>query len=234
MSDNNVIGARFQHPGPIPVRYLSTVISHARNVNICAICGSGSVLARVFSDHLRGLLIRVSSAEYFLCGPGLAACREVCSPPILLVPVFFRLVRTGSFSSRAGWLLIAIGAILGLILIKTGTPRTEWNKLYLHIVISLAGVGLLIAGWLGRRDSTESSAGTAAVRARAAICLAVLAGIGYGARYVRESWQTRNRIQNPAMPPDNMNGEGDGPGGSVLPELGAGLREAENSQQVFS
>src|SRR5579863_8019354 len=65
---------------------------------------------------------------------------------VLLVPAFLRLMRTGSFASRAGWLLIAVGAVIGLILIKTGTPRTEWNKLYLHIVISLAGVGLLIAG----------------------------------------------------------------------------------------
>src|ERR1700688_3741950 len=92
---------------------------------------------------------------------------------ILLALTFFRLLRTGSFSSRAGWVLIAVGAVLGLILIKTGTPRTEWNKLYLHIVISLAGVGFLIAGWLGRRASTQSGAGAAA--ARAAICLAVLA-----------------------------------------------------------
>ena len=70
---------------------------------------------------------------------------------ILLIPAFLRLMRTGSLSSRVGWLLIAAGAIIGLILIKTGTSRPEWNKLYLHIVISLAGVGLLIAGWLGAR-----------------------------------------------------------------------------------
>ena len=134
---------------------------------------------------------------------------------ILLVPVFVRLMRTGSFSSRLGWLLIAAGAILGLILIKTGTPRTEWNKLYLHIIVSLAGVGLLIAGWLRRSESRESSIGAGLVRA--VVCLAVLAGIGYGARYVRESWQTRGRIQNPTMPPDSMNGEGDGPEGSFFP-----------------
>jgi hypothetical protein len=134
---------------------------------------------------------------------------------ILLVPFLFRVVRTGSFSSRAGWLLIAVGSVLGLILIKTGTPRTEWNKLYFHIAISLAGVGLLIADWLGRRESSESNVGVAT--ARAAICLALLAGISYGARYVRESWQTRGRIQNPTMPPDNMNGEGDGPEGAFFP-----------------
>ncbi|HSY93449.1 MAG TPA: hypothetical protein VK812_18955, partial [Candidatus Binatus sp.] len=139
---------------------------------------------------------------------------------ILLVPSLVRLMRSGSFSSRAGWLLIAAGAVLGLILIKTGTPRTEWNRLYIHIVTSLAGVGLLIAGWLGRGASTEPSSlasrmGAGAVRA--AICLALLAGLGYGARYIRGTWQTRGRIQNPAMPPDNMNGEGDGPEGAFFP-----------------
>src|SRR6202140_5394440 len=134
---------------------------------------------------------------------------------IFLVPVFFRFLRTGSLPSRIGWLLIAVGALVGLILIKTGTPRTEWNKLYLHILISLVGVGLLFAGWLGGRASRESRVGMAAVRA--AICLVVLAGLGYGARYVRESWQTRNRIQNPTMPPDTMNGEGDGPEGAFFP-----------------
>jgi len=64
---------------------------------------------------------------------------------ILLTPVLFRRLRAGSISSRLGWLLTAVGAVAGLILIKTGTPRTEWNKLYLHIIISLAGIGLLFA-----------------------------------------------------------------------------------------
>ena len=134
---------------------------------------------------------------------------------ILFVPSLFRVLRTGSPSARFGWLLVAIGAVVGLILIKTGTPRTEWNKLYLHIVVSLAGVGLLIADWLGKRARRESGAGTAFVRA--AICLIGLAGISYGARYVREGWQTRNRIENPTMPPDSMNGEGDGPQGAFFP-----------------
>ena len=68
---------------------------------------------------------------------------------IFLVPMLFRLLRSGSFAARAGWLLIAAGAVAGLILIKTGTLRTEWSKLYLHIVISMVGVGLLAASWLG-------------------------------------------------------------------------------------
>jgi len=87
-------------------------------------------------------------------------------------------------------------------------------------VISVAGVGLLVAGWLGRRGSSEAAplgARMAAGAVRAAICLALLAGLGYGARYIREGWQSRSRIQNPTMPPDNMNGEGDGPEGSFFP-----------------
>jgi len=134
---------------------------------------------------------------------------------ILLIPKLLRQLRTGSWSVRSGWLLIAIGAILGLILIKTGTPRTEWNKLYFHIVISLAGIGFLIADQLGRRVWPGLSPNAAVLRV--AVCLIVLSGVGYAARYVRESWQTRNRIENPLMPPDSMNGEGDGPAGAFSP-----------------
>jgi tetratricopeptide (TPR) repeat protein len=139
---------------------------------------------------------------------------------LLLVPSFLRLMRTGSWASRGGWLLVAVGAVVGLILIKTGTSRTEWNKLYLHIVVSLAGVGLLIAGWLSARKASasgSSASGAFAGVLRAAICLIVIAGIGFGARYIRSSWQTRNRIENPTMPPETMNGEGDGPNGPFFP-----------------
>ncbi len=138
---------------------------------------------------------------------------------VLLVPLLWRLLRNGNFSSRAGWLLIAIGAVIGLVLIKTGTPRIEWNKLYLHILTSLAGLGLLLAGWLSSRQSWErgvaASAGATALRIL--ICFAVLGGIGYGARYIRQSWNTSNRIANPALPPETMNEEGDGPSGPFFP-----------------
>ncbi len=134
---------------------------------------------------------------------------------ILLASALIRRLRSGTRFARAGWLLVAAGAVLGLILIKTGTPRTEWKWLYLHIVISLVGVGLLIADKLGEGGWLAANAGTSILRA--AICLIVLAVVGYAARYTRESWQTRSRIQNPRMPPDNMNGEGDGPEGSFFP-----------------
>ena len=134
---------------------------------------------------------------------------------ILLFSILVRLLRTGTFLARIGWSLLTAGAVLGIILIKTGTPRAEWKWLYLHIVISLIGLGFLLADKLGSRGWLSARANTAALRT--AICLVALAGIGFGSRYVRESWQTRSRIQNPAMPPDNMSGEGDGPAGSFFP-----------------
>src|SRR5437762_811450 len=135
---------------------------------------------------------------------------------VMLAIFFFRLLRNGSFAARAGWVLLAAGAAIGIVLIKTGTPRVEWNWLYVHILLSLAGVGILFADWAGNRGWLGIGAARAVLRL--AICLLALAGLGYGARYVRESrWQKHARIENPAMPPANMSGEGDGPEGAFFP-----------------
>jgi tetratricopeptide (TPR) repeat protein len=139
---------------------------------------------------------------------------------ILLAAKLLPLLRTGTSAARAGWLLISAGAVLGVILIKTGTPRSEWNKLYLHILISLVGVAFLLADWLGRRAANQPSTGAPWMRRSAfaiVVCLLVLAIIGYAAHYTRQSWQTRSQIQNPLMPPATMTGEGDGPNGAFFP-----------------
>jgi len=135
---------------------------------------------------------------------------------ILLVPVLFRLLRKRSIASRSGWMLITAGAIIGLVLIKTGTPRAEWNLLYFHIVFSLAGVAVLFADWAGARGWLAPGAASSIIRC--AICLLVLGGLAVGARYIRESrWHNRARIENPSMPPATMNDEGDGPQGPFFP-----------------
>jgi Flp pilus assembly protein TadD len=129
---------------------------------------------------------------------------------ILLVVALYRQINKAEAISRVGWLLVAAGAVLGLILIKTGTPRSEWNLLYAHILLSLAGVGILFSEW-----SKWFSAKTVL---RAASGLLVLAILGFGAWYLRESrWQKQSRIENPSMPPATMNGEGDGPEGPFFP-----------------
>src|SRR5581483_950820 len=119
-----------------------------------------------------------------------------------------RVLHTGSGPERIGWLLLTAGAVFGLILIKTGTLRTEGTWLYLHIVLSSAGCAFLFA------DSQTRSAN---VWPRAVPALLVLSALGVGAWYLRSRWENRARIQNPSNPPATMNEEGDGPQGPFFP-----------------
>jgi len=175
---------------------------------------------------ISGLLVFLSlSAVYLYAFPQtnliypivvlLHAMAGVVATGMLLIFLSRRL-RQESFIARTGWVLVVAGGILGLVLLKTGTPRSEWNWLYSHILISSVGIAILLAEWAGKRGWLGS--GISGAIARVAICFALLAAIGYGARYLRESrWQNRARIENPAMPPATMNDEGDGPEGHFFP-----------------
>src|SRR3989454_10382550 len=44
---------------------------------------------------------------------------------VMLAIFFFRLLRNGSFAARAGWVLLAAGAVIGIVLIKTDTRSEE-------------------------------------------------------------------------------------------------------------
>ncbi len=134
---------------------------------------------------------------------------------ILMIPLLVRLRRNGHLGQRAGWVLIAIGAVVGIILIKTGTPRAEWRWLYAHIASSLVGVAILMAYGLGQRGWLAGNSMAAALRTGTTVVS--IAAIAYGAQYMRQSWQTQNRIENPALPPATMDGEGDGPQGAFFP-----------------
>src|SRR5215475_14484589 len=76
---------------------------------------------------------------------------------ISLVPI----VWTGTALARIGWILLAAGTLLGIALIKIGTPHHLWNWLYAHIVLCVAGALLLLAdwlrsrGWLGQTVTTQ-------------------------------------------------------------------------------
>jgi tetratricopeptide (TPR) repeat protein len=122
-------------------------------------------------------------------------------------------LRQGEPLVRGGMLFLFLGAIPGLALIYTGALSTERRNVYLHIGLSLAGAGLVTAARLGNRRWLSRHA---AVRVAAVIVvLAVLAPV---ARYLRETrWTQRGRIENPALPPVTMDGEGDGPTGPFFP-----------------
>jgi len=135
---------------------------------------------------------------------------------VYLAILLLRLLRQGSILARLGWLLITSAGILGVVLIKAGTSRPEWNWVYLHIALALAGSGLLVADWAGGRG--WMTAASARAISRYAVCFLAIAGLSTAAWYTRNSrWQSHARIQNPSDAPETMNDEGDGPQGDFFP-----------------
>jgi tetratricopeptide (TPR) repeat protein len=134
---------------------------------------------------------------------------------LLLLIWLYRWFRNSSLAAQLGWLLLLAGGILGCVLIKTGTPRVEWNLLYSHILCCVAGAGIVFADWAGRRGWMSAGMGSAV--ARSAVCLLVLAGLGAGSWYLREARWQQQRIVNPHDSPETMNNEGDGPQGAFFP-----------------
>ena len=146
---------------------------------------------------------------------------------VVVILVLYRLLQGSSIASRLGWVLVAGGAILGLVLSKTGTPRPELSLLYLHVLLSLGGIGILFAEWTSLRWSG------AAVKSWVLTLLGLVC-IGFGAHYLRESeWQHRGRIENGALAPASMNEEGDGPAGPFFPSSAQVYGEREIPSKFF-
>jgi tetratricopeptide (TPR) repeat protein len=114
---------------------------------------------------------------------------------------------------RIGMAFLFLGAIPGLALIYTGALRTEWALVYVHLGLSFLGAGLIAAAHLGNRRWLSRHAAL-----RVAAVIVVLAVLAPVARYLRETrWTQRGRIENPALAPVTMDGEGDGPTGPFFP-----------------
>jgi len=114
---------------------------------------------------------------------------------------------------RAGIVFLFIGAISGLVLLYTGALSTEQRNIYLHIGLSFIGAGLIAAARLGSFRWLRRHAVL-----RVVAVLVVLAVLAPVARYLRETrWNQHGRIENPALPPVTMDGEGDGPSGPFFP-----------------
>ena len=129
---------------------------------------------------------------------------------VLLLVWLVRWWRQAEPLVRAGMVFLFLGAIPGLVLIYTGALRSNWNIVYVHLGLSFVGAGLIAAAriaWLSRNSAV-----------RVAAVLVVLAACAPAARYLRETrWTQHGRIENPALPPLTMNGEGDGPTGPFFP-----------------
>src|SRR5262245_40927849 len=74
---------------------------------------------------------------------------------VLLAPILRAVFRHRGFAEKLAWTMLAAGTILGLLLIKIGTPHRFKIWLMLHITLSTAGVLLLATVWLADRKSTR-------------------------------------------------------------------------------
>jgi Flp pilus assembly protein TadD len=135
---------------------------------------------------------------------------------IALTIVFCTVLQDESGAARIGWLLLSLGGILGIVLIFTGTRRTEWPLLYAHIGACLAGGAFLVSAWAGNRGFLASSYLAGIVRS--VVFLIVAALVGAGAWWVRTvPWERSYRVENPPIAPETMDHEGDGPSGPFFP-----------------
>jgi tetratricopeptide (TPR) repeat protein len=127
--------------------------------------------------------------------------------------------RGAALAARAGWILLALGGLLGAVLIFTGTRRGDWPLLYVHIGACLAGGALLASAWAAKRGFLAGGRGAALLRTIAFLVAAAI--VAAGAWWVRTvPWQRAYRIENPAIAPASTDGEGDGPGGHFFPSSG--------------
>src|SRR5271157_4330198 len=70
---------------------------------------------------------------------------------LALVVFLFRGIRKEPLLARFVWILFAAGGVLGLALIRLGTPHRLKAWLYAHIALSTLGVIFLAASWLSAR-----------------------------------------------------------------------------------
>ena len=135
---------------------------------------------------------------------------------IALVAFFRSILRNGSPAQKIGWILLAIGAALGVLLIFTGTRKGDWPLLFVHIGFCVAGGALLASAWAGGHGFMVGSYLTGALRG--ALCVVVAGLITMSAWWVRTlPWERSSRIENPQIAPVAMEAEGDGPSGLYFP-----------------
>ncbi len=137
---------------------------------------------------------------------------------VLLLTLLLRLFRNATILSCLGWVSLLAGAVLGCVLIKTGTPHRLWAWLFAHIALCVLGAFLLAASWLHSNGWLGTTGISRSLRfaSLAILTFAVSAGLWW-TREIRWRDAKSNRIVNPLMPPDSMDREGDGAQGKFFP-----------------
>ncbi len=137
---------------------------------------------------------------------------------LLLLLTLIRLFSQEALLARLGWLLLLVGGLLGIVLIKIGTPLRLRPWLYAHIALCVIGTLFIAASWMASRGWFCAGVGRRAFGLAALTLLTAL--LAAGAWWTRElRWRDAkaNHISNPQMPPESIDGEGDGPQGKFFP-----------------
>lgn len=189
----------------------------------------------------RGLLLLGLSAAYLYAFPAATLWYEglvlfhVAAGVVFTVAALLLvlpLLRNAVPGARLGWVLLLGGGILGLILIRIGTPHRLKMWLYVHIALCMAGVLFLSGSWLAGCGWLVANAAQRVLRFGALIL--VTSALGYGAWWSRNvAWQRAFTIANPAMPPETMDGEGDGREGKFFPSSAQTKHHGNIPSQYF-
>jgi Flp pilus assembly protein TadD len=106
----------------------------------------------------------------------------------------------------AGWIVTAVGALLGIALTCTGASRPFAPLLYAHIGVTALGLIILLAARTRRPALSFAVFFVAALAA---------SGSAWALREIR--WRNGYRIQNPEIAPESQATEGDGVNGLFFP-----------------
>ncbi|HKW89204.1 MAG TPA: tetratricopeptide repeat protein [Candidatus Acidoferrales bacterium] len=134
----------------------------------------------------------------------------------LLLFLFGRIWRESKFTSRVGWSLLALGGCTGVALIITGALRNDFPLLYIHIGACLAGVVLLVGGWVTTKNWRFTGAASGA--AAWTVILLAFGAVAYGSWWARNlEWQESYIVKNPSIAPATMDEEGGSSSGPYFP-----------------
>ena len=151
---------------------------------------------------------------------------------LFLLPKLPQIFSPKNLKEHMGWLLISLGAALGLALFFIGTSRPKWNWMYAHEALSFAGAAILAAYWAGTKGWLTKSYAARAMRYAVFLVLAAVVIVG-GWNVRQGRWLSAHEIQNPLTAPLSMDGEGDGPRGPFFPSSAQTMHKGQIPSKYF-
>ncbi|HEV3036573.1 MAG TPA: tetratricopeptide repeat protein [Candidatus Angelobacter sp.] len=136
---------------------------------------------------------------------------------LCLLRFCFRYLKGLTLSHKLGWLLLTLGALIGVALIYLGTTRPEIKWMYLHIALSVVALILLAANGIANYIS-PTIANRSLRRAGFVVFSLMAVALAYSSWSLRDGrWKSSHVIKNPSIAPLAMDNEGDGPKGPFFP-----------------